>query len=66
MTIANILRYGAEAPLPEAIPLRAGPLSLIYENGDLRYICLGEREVIVYPPGRARSHPSYLYCPERS
>jgi len=46
MTIANILRYGAEAPLPEAIPLRAGPLSLIYENGDLRYIRLGEREVI--------------------
>lgn len=46
MTIANILRYGAKAPLSEAIPLRAGPLSLIYENGDLRYICLGEREVI--------------------
>ncbi len=46
MTIANILRYGSAAPLPEEIPLRAGPLSLIYENGDLRYIRLGEREII--------------------
>ncbi|HEU5101567.1 MAG TPA: hypothetical protein VFU22_21240, partial [Roseiflexaceae bacterium] len=42
----NVLRYGKDAPPPEQIALRAGPLSLIYEAGDLRYIRLGEREII--------------------
>ena len=32
----NVLYYGQEAPLPARTALRAGPLSLIYENGDLR------------------------------
>jgi hypothetical protein len=38
--------YGKDEPPPERIALRAGPLSLIYEHGDLRYIRLGEREVV--------------------
>ncbi len=42
----NLLCYGREDPLPEQIPLRAGPLSMIYESGDLRYIRLGEREIV--------------------
>ncbi len=47
MTLSrNVLLYGAEKPLPERIPLRAGPLSLNYENGDLRTIRLGRHEIL--------------------
>jgi hypothetical protein len=42
----NVLYYGTDAPLPAQIALRAGPLSLIYESGDLRYIRLGRREIL--------------------
>lgn len=42
----NVLYYGKETPLPEQLPLRAGPLTMIYENGDLRYIKLGEKEIV--------------------
>lgn len=42
----NVLYYGQEAPLPARTALRAGPLSLIYENGDLRYIRLGDKEIV--------------------
>jgi hypothetical protein len=42
----NVLYYGEEAPLPQRKALRAGPLSLIYQAGDLRYIRLGDREVL--------------------
>ncbi|MBX3014086.1 MAG: hypothetical protein KF832_21375 [Caldilineaceae bacterium] len=38
--------YGKATSLPEQIPLRAGPLTMIYENGDLRYIKLGEQEIV--------------------
>jgi hypothetical protein len=38
--------YGWESPLPARTALRAGPLSLIFEAGDLRYIRLGDREVL--------------------
>src|SRR5690606_32993794 len=38
----QVIHYGEEKPLPKAIPLRAGPLTMIYEAGDLRYIKLGE------------------------
>jgi len=46
MLSINVLRYGSEAPLRDQRSLRAGPLCLIYEGGDLRYIKLGEREVV--------------------
>src|SRR4051794_4648809 len=54
---ANVLRYGLDQPLPEQIPLRAGPLRLVFENGDLRYITLGEHEVLrrVYVAVRDRN-----------
>ncbi len=42
----NALYYGRDVPLPEQIPLRAGPLSLLYDNGDLRYVKLGDREIL--------------------
>lgn len=42
----NILYYGSDNALPERVRLHAGPLTLEYENGDLRYIRLGEQEII--------------------
>jgi hypothetical protein len=42
----NELYYGREEPLAEQVALRAGPLSLVYEEGDLRYIKLGDREIL--------------------
>jgi hypothetical protein len=42
----NVLYYGSEEALPEQITLRAGPLVLVYDQGDLRNIRLGEREVL--------------------
>jgi len=42
----NVLLYGDEADLPRLVPLRAGPLSLQFEAGDLRYVRYGEHEII--------------------
>ena len=52
----NVLYYGKEEPLPEQTALRAGPLSLVYEEGDLRYIRLGNQEILrrVYVPAATR------------
>jgi hypothetical protein len=57
MLTQNVLRYGKEEPLPERTKLRAGPLTMIYEVGDLRYIKLGDREVLrrVYVAVRDRN-----------
>lgn len=53
----NVWYYGKDEPLPQQKELRAGPLSLIYEEGDLRYIRLGDREVLrrVYVAVRDRN-----------
>ncbi len=42
----NVLYYGKADPLPEQTALRAGPLTMLYENGDLRYIKLGDHEIV--------------------
>jgi hypothetical protein len=42
----NLLLHGSTAALPDQIPLRAGPLTLIFEAGDLRYISLGPQELV--------------------
>src|SRR4051812_15063231 len=42
----NVLYYGKEDPLPARTQLRAGPLSLVFEEGDLRYIRLGDQEIV--------------------
>jgi hypothetical protein len=46
MKTKNILYFGKDEPLPERIPLHAGPLNLFFEQGDLRYIRFGEREIL--------------------
>jgi len=40
------VRLGDATAPPDRIPLRAGPLRLVFEDGELRYIRLGDREVI--------------------
>lgn len=42
----NVLYYGSPAPLPERVPLRAGPLTLFYEAGSLRRISYGPHEIL--------------------
>ena len=42
----NVLYYGKDEPLPEQKMLRAGPLSLVYEAGDLRTIRFGNHEIL--------------------
>lgn len=42
----NVLYYGKDEPLPESTALQAGPVNLVFEAGDLRYIRLGEKEVL--------------------
>ena len=53
----NILYYGSDAPLPESLPLRAGPLSLSFVAGEIRCIRLGSREILrrVYVAVRDRN-----------
>ncbi len=46
MLSRNVLFYGKDEALPERVDLRAGPLSMVYERGDLRYIKLGSRELL--------------------
>lgn len=41
-----MLLYGSPDPLPEQVPLRAGPLRLVFEQGDLRSVCLGADEIL--------------------
>lgn len=42
----NMLLIGTEVPLPEPVLLRAGPLSLCFQDGELRHITLGDREIV--------------------
>jgi hypothetical protein len=42
----NELYYGSKEALPEQRALRAGPLTMLYENGDLRHIKLGKQEIL--------------------
>ncbi|HEX2524501.1 MAG TPA: hypothetical protein VHP35_20500, partial [Terriglobia bacterium] len=42
----NLSYYGREDFLPFARALKAGSLSLVFEEGGLRYIRMGDREVI--------------------
>lgn len=38
--------YGKDEPLPVRVPLRAGPLSLVWEEGDLRTVRCGGTEIL--------------------
>ncbi len=46
MLSPRVLYYGKDEPLPKRVALRAGPLSLVWEDGDLRYIKLGDVELV--------------------
>jgi hypothetical protein len=58
----RVLYYGKDEPLPEQVPLRAGPWSMIFEAGDLRYVKLADREVIrrIYAAVRDRNWGTVL------
>ena len=42
----RVLYYGKDEDLPAQTQLRAGPLALVYEQGDLRTIRLGSTEIL--------------------
>ena len=42
----RILYYGKDEPLPARVPLRAGPLTMVWEDGDLRTVKYAGREVL--------------------
>ena len=42
----SVLYYGKDEPLPEGTHLRAGPLTAVFEAGDLRYIRFGDNEIL--------------------
>jgi len=42
----NVIYYGQEAELPQPLALRAGPLELVYQAGDLRHIRLHGRDIV--------------------
>ena len=48
--------YGLNQLLPAQTQLRAGPFSLVYEAGDLRYIRLGDKEVVPHIYVAVRDH----------
>jgi hypothetical protein len=43
---ANVKRYGSAEPLPEHRLLRAGPVSALLENADLRHVRFGDVEIV--------------------
>ena len=53
----SVIYYGSGQSLPEQRELRAGPLLLVFEAGDLRYMRLGDREVVrrIYAAVRDRN-----------
>lgn len=52
----RILHYGTDEALPENILLHAGPLTAVYDNGDLRYIRLGNVEILRRVYAAVRDH----------
>lgn len=57
MVSQRVLLYGRDEPLPEPTPLRAGPLTMWFDNGDLRTLRYGRREVVrrIYAAARDRA-----------
>ena len=50
------LVHGGDEPLPERLAVRAGPLSLVIEAGDVRHVHVGGREVVRRIYGAVRDH----------
>jgi D-apionolactonase len=55
-TSPHVLQYGKSEPLPVRHHLQAGPLRLVYENGALRYLRLGQQEVVRMIYAAVRDH----------
>ncbi len=51
-----ILYYGQDISPAETILLRAGPLSVVYEQGDLRYVRWGDHEILRRIYSAVRDH----------
>lgn len=53
----HVIYHGSPDALPERVALRAGPVSLFFEAGDLRYLRVGNREFIrrIYAAVRDRN-----------
>lgn len=58
----EVYYYGKEGKQPAQVALTAGPLQMMYEAGNLRYIRLGETEVVrmIYPTVRDRNWGTLL------
>src|SRR4051812_6683440 len=62
----RVVQYGKDEPLPERREVRAGPLTATLEGGDLRYVKLGNDQVVLrlYAAVRDRNwntiEPRYL------
>lgn len=52
----NVLLYGRPDPLMEATTLTAGPVSLRYAGGDIRYVRLGDHEILRRVYAAVRDH----------
>jgi hypothetical protein len=50
------LVHGGDAPLPERLAVRAGPLALVIEAGDVRHVHVEGREVVRRIYGAVRDH----------
>jgi hypothetical protein len=57
MLSRNVILHGRHADQPAAVPLRAGPVELVFVEGDLRYFRLAGHEVLrrVYAAVRDRN-----------
>ena len=56
MNLKSIIAYGSQASLPKQTSLIAGSFHLLYENGFLRYICIGEKEILRMINHAVRDH----------
>ncbi|MCC6791289.1 MAG: hypothetical protein IT336_06385, partial [Thermomicrobiales bacterium] len=43
----RVMRYGVDADLPVRRTLRAGPLTAVLENADLRYVMFGDHQIVL-------------------
>ncbi|HLV36877.1 MAG TPA: hypothetical protein VKY59_17270 [Spirillospora sp.] len=59
----NILSYGSPDPLPEAVELRAGPVTVQYAGGDIRYIRVGPHEILRRVYAAVRDHNWHTITP---
>jgi hypothetical protein len=58
-----VMLYGTTDALPVTQTVQAGPLTALFENGDLRYIRLGEHEIIRRIYAAVRDHNWFTVLP---